>query len=208
MEGAGHEAKSLYSGPLAVSAAFIFLPIASFGALEFDGNGPVIRRVAAFLSSPEDIVPVVALAMFAGLRGTEYGRRVLLILPASWFVGCLLGGFVRRPLSWPVAAISFLLFGGLVAANAQFVIARPDVTLGISRPGAGWHERSRGAVDWIGVSGLRGPGWRNIYFARTSLGIGGLVAAAVGQNRSACRRKLDCGHRIIVARLGSPTRIA
>jgi hydrogenase/urease accessory protein HupE len=72
-----------------------------------------------FFTSPEDIVPVVAIAMFAGLRGVEYGRRALFLLPASWFVGCLLGGFASQPFSWPVASISFLLFGGLVASNAK-----------------------------------------------------------------------------------------
>jgi urease accessory protein len=80
--------------------------------------GPVYDELLHFLLSPEDIVPVVALAMFAGLRGPEYGRRALFLLPASWFVGCLLGGFASQPVSW-LAAISFLLFGGLVPANAK-----------------------------------------------------------------------------------------
>ena len=70
-----------------------------------------------FLLSPEDIVPVVALAMFAGLRGPEYGRRALFLLPASWFVGCFLGTMFQWAASWPVAAISFLAVWWLQMPN-------------------------------------------------------------------------------------------
>ena len=41
--------------------------------------------------SPEDIVPVVALALLAGLRGENYGRRALFVLPTAWFLGALAG---------------------------------------------------------------------------------------------------------------------
>jgi hypothetical protein len=42
-----------------------------------------------FLLSPEDVIPALALSLFAGLRGAMYGRRALFVLPACW----LLGGF-------------------------------------------------------------------------------------------------------------------
>jgi urease accessory protein len=87
--------------------------------LNSTGMGPFYDGLLHFFTSPDDIVAVVALALFAGLRGPEYGRRALFLLPASWFIGCLLGAMVRHPVTWPVAAISFLVFGGLVAADAH-----------------------------------------------------------------------------------------
>jgi urease accessory protein len=102
-----------------LAAVFLLSPRGAAAHLNSTGMGPIYDGLLHFLLSPEDIVPVVALAMFAGLRGTEYGRRALFLLPASWFVGCLLGTLATRATNWPVAAVSFLVFGGLVAANAQ-----------------------------------------------------------------------------------------
>jgi hydrogenase/urease accessory protein HupE len=87
--------------------------------LNSTGMGPVYDGFLHFFSSPEDIVPVVALALFAGLRGPEYARRALFLLPAGWFIGCLLGAMAHQPISWPLAAMSFLVFGGLVATDAR-----------------------------------------------------------------------------------------
>jgi urease accessory protein len=99
--------------------SFCLCPSVALAHLNSTGMGPVYDGLLHFLLSPEDIVPVVALAMLAGLRGPEYGRRALFLLPASWFVGCLQGTLLTRATSWPVAAVSFLLFGGLVAANVR-----------------------------------------------------------------------------------------
>jgi urease accessory protein len=90
--------------------------------LNSTGMGPLYDGFLHFFTSPEDLIPVVALAMLAGLRGPEYGRRALVLLPASWFVGCLLGAMARQPITWPVAAISFLVLGGLVAADARLSV--------------------------------------------------------------------------------------
>jgi len=108
----------LYSSA-SVFAVFFLFPSPPSVHLNSTGMGPVYDGLLHFFTSPEDIVPVVALAMFAGLRGAEYGRRALFTLPVSWFFGCLLGVLASQPVSWPVPAISFLLFGSLVAANAN-----------------------------------------------------------------------------------------
>ena len=99
-----------------------------------------------FFLSPEDIVPVVALALLAGLRGPEYGRRALFLLPASWFVGCFLGTMFQWAASWPVAAISFLVFGGLVAANAQVSLRAMTVLAGLLGLVHGWMNGA--GVPW------------------------------------------------------------
>jgi hydrogenase/urease accessory protein HupE len=87
--------------------------------LNSTGMGPLYDGLAHFYTSPEDMAPVIALGLFAGLRGVESARRALLILPVSWFLGCLVGVLAPYPVRWPVAAISFLVFGGLLAADAR-----------------------------------------------------------------------------------------
>ncbi len=114
--------------------------------LNSTGMGPVYDGFLHFLLSPEDIVPVVALALFAGLRGPDYGRRALFLLPACWFVGCLLGTTATRSAAFPITAISFLVFGGLLAANAQLSVRTTSLlaaSLGLlhgylNGAGSGW----------------------------------------------------------------------
>jgi hydrogenase/urease accessory protein HupE len=116
--------------------------------LNSTGMGPIYDGFLHFFSSPEDIIPVVALALFAGLRGPEYGRRALFLLPISWFIGCLLGALAHQPITWPVAAISFLVFGGLVAADAHVSVrgmALLAVLLGMVH---GWMNGA--GVPWTG----------------------------------------------------------
>jgi hydrogenase/urease accessory protein HupE len=117
--------------------------------LNSTGMGPLYDGFMHFFTSPEDIVPVVALALFAGLRGPEYGRRALFVLPVSWFIGCLLGAMAHQPIAWPVAAISFLVFGGLVAADARVSVrgtALLAVLLGVVQ---GWMNGA--GVPWTGT---------------------------------------------------------
>jgi hydrogenase/urease accessory protein HupE len=102
----------------AAAAALCLSPLPASAHLTSTGMGPIYDGLLHFFLSPEDIVPVVALALFAGLRGPEYARRALVALPISWFAGCLIGTWAMPMLSGPVAAVSFLVFGGLVAANA------------------------------------------------------------------------------------------
>ncbi len=87
--------------------------------LNSTGLGPVYDGILHFLTTPEDILSVLALALFAGLRGAAFGRRALFVLPAAWLVGGFIG--LGRPAlgSTALACVSFLLLGGLLAANAK-----------------------------------------------------------------------------------------
>jgi urease accessory protein len=125
---------------------FILGPTPASAHLNSTGMGPMYDGLLHFFLSPEDIVPVVALALLAGLRGPEYGRRTLLLLPASWFVGCFLGTMFQREVSWPVAAISFLVVGGLVAANAQLSLRTMTVLAGLLGLVHGWMNGA--GVPW------------------------------------------------------------
>ncbi len=81
------------------------------------GMGPVYDGLLHLLLSPEDILAVFALALFAGQRGAAHGRSVLFVLPGAWLVGGILGLIVGRMPGVPLAFVSFLLLGGLLAAN-------------------------------------------------------------------------------------------
>lgn len=132
--------------PAAAATVFFLCPLPASAHLNSTGMGPVYDGLMHFLLSPEDIVPVAALALLAGLRGPEYGRRALFLLPVSWFVGCFLGTMFQWGVSWPVAAISFLVFGGLVAANAQLSLRTMTVLAGLLGLVHGWMNGA--GVPW------------------------------------------------------------
>jgi urease accessory protein len=88
--------------------------------LNSTGMGPIYDGLMHFVTSLDDVIPVLALALLAGLRGTSYGRRALFVLPGAWLLGGLLG--LTAPATSESAATSslwFLLLGGLVAADAK-----------------------------------------------------------------------------------------
>ena len=59
--------------------------------LNSTGLGPAYDGLIHFLTSPEDLVSVLALALLAGLRGVEHGRRAVFVLPAASLLGMLSG---------------------------------------------------------------------------------------------------------------------
>ena len=59
--------------------------------LNSTGMGSVYDGLLHFLMSPEDLIPALALALLAGLRGAAYGRRAAFALPAAWLAGGLFG---------------------------------------------------------------------------------------------------------------------
>jgi hydrogenase/urease accessory protein HupE len=82
------------------------------------GLGPFYDGLTHLFLTPEDLLPVIALALFAGLRGPQYARAVLFVLPVAWLVGMLAGRLVHAPLTLPAAtAIVTIAFGVLVAAD-------------------------------------------------------------------------------------------
>jgi hydrogenase/urease accessory protein HupE len=107
--------------PMLLTVALLLLacPLRAEAHLNTTGLGPVYDGALHFLLSPEDLVPVLALALFAGLRGAAHGRRAMFVLPAAWLVGGLLGLSVITSRGGTLTAISFLLLGGLVAADAR-----------------------------------------------------------------------------------------
>jgi hydrogenase/urease accessory protein HupE len=96
--------------------------------------GPVYDGIGHLLMTPEDLVPVLALALYAGLRGAVTGRRAMFLLPLAWITGGLAGSAVSMTISFTIPAISFLILGLLVAADLWLpadVVAGLAVLLGL-----------------------------------------------------------------------------
>ena len=105
---------------LVLAGCALLLPARSHAHLVTTGLGPFYDGVSHFALTPEDLLPALALALFAGQRGSRAGRLALLALPGAWLAGGLLG--LARP-TWSgttaITAASFLALGGLVAAEAR-----------------------------------------------------------------------------------------
>ncbi len=104
---------------LCASACGLLLPGLATAHLPTIGLGPVYDGVFHLLLSPEDLIPVIALALLCGQRGAPFGRRALWLVPLAWFAGGLVGLFAGSSRGSMLTCLSFLLLGGLVAANAR-----------------------------------------------------------------------------------------
>lgn len=96
-----------------------FAPLPASAHLVSTGFGPVTDGAYHFALSLEQMLPVAALALFAGLRGPAHARRVMFILPLAWLAVVLSG--VTLPSDWRLfaSAWAFLLAGGFVAADIK-----------------------------------------------------------------------------------------
>jgi len=116
--------KNLTTSRLPMYAIAVFAvamcPAPAEAHLNSTGMGPIYDGLMHFLMSPEDLVPVLALALLAGLRGASYGRRALFVLPSAWLLGGLLGLTASATNGSAVlSSMWFLLLGGLLAADAK-----------------------------------------------------------------------------------------
>jgi len=118
-----------------LTAAVLLLPTAAQAHLVNTGLGPFYDGVSHFVLSPEDLLPVLALALLAGLRGSRTGRLALFALPGAWLIGGLAGlalPAIAQLLPTKTAvltSITFLALGALVALDARL---RPRLVTGIA----------------------------------------------------------------------------
>lgn len=125
------------------------------------GLGPVYDGISHFLVSFEDLLPVVALALLAGLNGTRSGRVALLLLPVAWLAGGL-GGVLTgvMPLPGVATAVATLVLGGLVAIDRRLsprVVATLAAALGLLHGwsnGAGIAAANREGLALLGIGGM------------------------------------------------------
>lgn len=144
------------------------LPIAALGLMLFPrpvwahlvttGLGPVFDGIGHLFLTVEDLLPVLALTLFAGLRGRDAGRRVLFALPAAWLAAGTLGLWLRVAPPQAVSILSFLVCGGVLAANAPLPtpwVTRLAVLVGLVHgliSGAAMAEARLGLPGLVGVA--------------------------------------------------------
>ena len=102
---------------LIAALGLLFWPSYAFAHLVTTGLGPVYDGIGHLVMTPEDLIPALAIALFAGLRGAAPGRCALFVLPLAWFVGGILGVVIQGLPALQAPAISFLVLGVLIAAN-------------------------------------------------------------------------------------------
>jgi hydrogenase/urease accessory protein HupE len=115
------------------------------------GLGPVYDGIAHLALTPEDLIPVIALALLAGLRGAAPARWALLALPAFWLAGSLAGRIVAAPVSDLLPAASFILVGGLVALDAPLT---PRIMAALAALVGVCHGYADGATLPTGATGV------------------------------------------------------
>ena len=143
------------SAVLVAVAALLCCPSPAAAHLVTTGMGPVYDGIGHLLLTPEDLVPAIALALYAGLRGASAGRGAMFLLPAAWLAGGLAGSAASVPLPATLPAVSILLLGGLVAADLSLpagAVAGLAVALGLV------HGLLNGAIlrEGAGTPGLVG----------------------------------------------------
>jgi urease accessory protein len=119
---------------IVVGIGVLCCPSTSAAHLVTTGMGPVYDGIGHLLLTPEDLVPVLALAIYAGLRGPVAGRRTMFLMPIAWFVCGLIGSAMNTAASVSIPAVSFLILGGLVAADLSLpsaVVTGLAVVLGL-----------------------------------------------------------------------------
>ncbi len=150
----------------AVLALVLAAPASAQAHLVTTGLGPVYDGMGHWSSTPEDILPVLAVAILAGLRGPAAGRQAIFALPATWLfsgvVGMLLSSTpeLSRPVLSGIIAATFLLPGLL--ALADVTLPTFAVTLVVSFVGLihGFFDanalREEGAATSVGILQLLG----------------------------------------------------
>lgn len=110
--------RTAISVAMTAAACLLCAPPAS-AHLVTTGLGPVYDGIGHLVLTLEDLVPVIALSLLAGLGGAASGRRILFLLPLAWLAGGIIGTQAGSAPSFPVAAISFLVLGLLTAADLR-----------------------------------------------------------------------------------------
>lgn len=120
------------------------------------GLGPLYDGAAHFALSPADLVPVLALALLAGLRGPQAARWMLFALPPAWLAGGVAGwhaGFLPGDV---LPAVSFMVAGGLVAMDAALpapILAGLAGLVGLGQGLAYGAAMAEGDASWPALAG-------------------------------------------------------
>jgi hydrogenase/urease accessory protein HupE len=121
------------------------------------GFGPFYDGLAHPLVSADDLLPVLALALLAGLGGARLARVVIFALPFAWIVGMLLGGLAGPPGAGPwLAALLTVALGAAVAADRTLSLTAIVVAAAAAGLVHGWENGASLAQTGAGVTGPLG----------------------------------------------------
>jgi len=161
-------------------------PRAAHAHLVSTGFGPFYDGAAHFFVSIEQLLPVLALALLAGLRGPRAGRYAIALLPSTWLVSGLVG--LRFPVDTPpplATTLPFLVPGALAASDLALPL---PVLLGITATIASWAGFTNGgAMAAAGAGPLAVAGATAAAFVVATLGAGLATAQREGWARIAVR---------------------
>jgi hydrogenase/urease accessory protein HupE len=136
------------------------LPGTAHAHLVTTGLGPVYDGISHLFLTFEDLLPVIAMALLAGLNGPPAARRVLFALPLAWLAAGVAGhwsGMAMLPAGF--TALSLLALGILTAADrrlAPSLVAAVAVLLGLVHGwlnGAGIAAAGRETSGLVGIAG-------------------------------------------------------
>jgi hydrogenase/urease accessory protein HupE len=102
---------------IVTSICLLMLPLPAGAHLVTTGMGPVYDGIGHLLLTPEDLIPALAVALYAGLRGAATSRSVLFVFPIAWLAGGGAGLHTSISLNFPLSSISFMLLGLLIATD-------------------------------------------------------------------------------------------
>lgn len=122
------------------------------------GFGPFYDGLAHPLLSPEDLLPAVAVALLAGLRGAQAGRFALATLPLAWIAGMAAGWAIGAPaLPARYDAVITVAVGGLVASDLTLPLAAVTAltaALGALHGYANGHDLAGTTGALLGMMGI------------------------------------------------------
>ena len=144
---------------VAVGAAAIALAGPARAHLVQTGFGGFYDGIVHLVITPADVLAVLAIASYAGLRGVQSARLVLAALPGAWLLsgagGTLVEGAPESALAWATAA-SLVACGVLLAANPRLperAVALVAALVGSLHGYAGGATMTTGGSDLLGSVG-------------------------------------------------------
>ena len=144
-----------------VASALLLWPTPAEAHLVTTGLGPIYDGISHVLMSPDDLVPILAMAFLAGLNGPAAGRRTLFALTGAWVIGGVAGFYSGQSLLPGAAvAMSFLVLGVLTAVDRRLspaVVSGLAVVVGMLHGwlnGAGIAESQRELLGLVGIASV------------------------------------------------------
>lgn len=136
--------------PAALAVLIVVAPDAQAHLMN-SGFGPFYDGLAHPFVVAEDLIPVVALGLLAGLGGARRGRWVLFALTQSWAVGMAVGSVVVGPAA-PVwwTGVGAIVLGALVAADRNLPLG---VVAGLAAVVGGTHGFGNGRELAVATGG-------------------------------------------------------